>query len=314
MFRSPGRRRLEGDTRLIRNMKQLLGMTAVLLLLAAGVRAADDSHGPGFSQGANSVTFQSPLTTGEQEDLGDIKPAEDAGVLSYFHGDASVTGQYTSNAPLYHSKDEADFLIAPVLRGGFTAPLNKNFDVDLEAKLEDFTYASHQDLGFWGFSGSAELEYRYKPAWPRIYVGTEPYYYFSYANGNRLTSAIGPVAGIDQSYSINRGKTLLFAGYEFGAYFASPGIDTRQSQTVTISLTQQLKRDLYAQVYWQLQYSDYSVYGRDETRDLEGISLIHQITPQTYVSLFANYIDNASNNSLAKYESTNAGVSLTWQY
>jgi hypothetical protein len=147
-----------------------------------------------------------------------------------------------------------------------------------------------------------------------LYAGVEPYYYFSYDTGDRLTSAFGPVAGIDQSLSLNRGKTLLFAGYHFGQYYASPGIDTRQSHTVTISLTQQIKRDLYAQLYWQLQYSDYTQFGRDETRDVVGLSLIHQFNPHTYISLFTNYVDNASNNSLAKYETVNAGVSAVWQY
>ena len=288
----------------------------IMLLLAAGANAgaADDSRGLGFSQGAEEAVFNSPLPKSVQEDLGDIRPVEETGVLSYFHGQASVEGEYTSNAPLYHSRDRADFLIAPTLRGGFTAPLNRNFTVDLEAQLDDFTYASHQNLGFWGVSGGANLEYRYKPAWPRIFVGAEPYYYLSYSDGNRLTSAIGPVAGVDQSFSLNRGKTLLFAGYHFGQYFASPGIDTRQSQTVTISLTQQLRRDLYAQVYWQWEYSDYTVFGRDETLDLEGVSLIRQINPRTFVSLFVNYADNASNNSLAKYTAVNAGFSLVWQY
>jgi hypothetical protein len=122
------------------------------------------------------------------------------------------------------------------------------------------------------------------------------------------------VAGIDQSFSINRGKTLLFAGYHFGEYFSSPWIDTRQSHTVTVSLTQQLKRDLYAQVYGQFQYSDYSVYGRDETRDVIGVSLIHQFTPHKFASLYVNYVDNASNNSLAKYTTMNVGFSVVWQF
>lgn len=295
------------------NRRSLAWIVAAALLTAACGRAIgdDQTSGSGSAQGG---TFYSPLPEKVQEDLGDIRPASEAGFLSYFHGQASLNGQYTSNAALYHSRDDADFLISPLLQGGFTAPLNKNLDVDLEARLEDFTYASNQTLGFWGFSGNADVDYRYKPSWPRLYVGVEPYYYFSYANGNRLTSAIGPAAGIDQTLSINRGKTLLYAGYHFGQYFSSPDIDTRQSHTVTISVTQQLRRDYYAQLYWQLEYSDYTVYGRDETRDVVGLSVIHQFTPHTFISLFGNYVDNASNNSLAKYTSVNAGFSLVWQF
>jgi hypothetical protein len=291
--------------------RRLAGI-ALALLLAAGGRAFADNGAPG--QGAGGGTFYSPLPRKVQEDIGDIRPAESAGILSYFHGEATMVSQYVSNAPLYHSRDAADFLLAPELHGSFIAPLNKNFTLDLEARLEDFTYASHQTLGFWGFSGNADLDYRYKPSWPRIYAGVEPYYYFSYANGDRLTSAIGPVAGIDQTFTINRGKTLLLMGYHFGQYYASPDVDTRQSHTVTVALTQQLRPDYYAQLYWQLEYSRYTTQGRDETRDIVGASLLHQFTTQTFISFFVNCVDNASNDSLAKYEDVNVGVSLVWQY
>jgi hypothetical protein len=304
-------------------MKRFARMATVLLLLAAGTRAfggddgatASGASGAGGTGGAtDGGTFYSPLPAKVQEDLGDIRPAEAAGIGSYFHTQATVNGQYVSNAALYHSRDDADFLIAPMLQAGFAAPLNKQFDMDLEARLEDYTYSSNQPLGFWGVSGDAYLEWRYKPSWPRVYAGMEPYYYLSYANGNRLTSAIGPVAGVDQTMSLNRGKTLLYGGFHFGQYYSSPGIDTRSSETVTVSLTQQLERDYYAQLYWQLQYSDYTVYGRDETRDVIGLSVIHQFNPHTFASLFVNYVDNASNNSLAKYTTVNAGFAVVVQY
>jgi hypothetical protein len=293
--------------------KSFILAAAALLLLSAGVRA---DQTPAASSDNDTGTFYTPLSKSVQEDLGDIRPAESVPLASHFHYQASVSGQYTSNARLYHSKDDADFLISPTLQATYDTPLNKYFSLDVEARIEDFTYtaSNNQSLGFWGFSGNANVEYRYKPSWPRVYIGVEPYYYFSYDTGAKLTSAIGPVAGIDQSLSINRGKTLLFAGYHFGEYFSNPNVDTRQSHTFTLSLTQQLQRNLYAQIYYQLQYSWYSAFGRDETRDLVGVSFIHQLNPQTFVSLFANYIDNASNNSLAKYTTFNSGLSFVWQY
>jgi hypothetical protein len=186
--------------------------------------------------------------------------------------------------------------------------------VNADIRLEDFTYASHQSLGFYGLSSDADLEYRYKPVWPRVYVGTEPYYYLTYATGNKLTSAIGPVAGVDQTLSINRGKTLFFMGYHFGQYYSAPAVDTRQSHAITLALTQQIKPDLYAQLYYQWQYSRYTIFGRDEDRNVVGVSFIHQFNPVTFLSLFVNYVDNASNNSLAKYTTVNVGASLVYQY
>jgi hypothetical protein len=301
--------------------RRLVFTVAAAMLLAAGVRSFP-ADGPTSAQAINegespAVSDTVPIPPQPekvQEDLGDIRPADNAPLASYFSGQTTVNTEYTSNAPLYHSRNEGDFLIAPSMEENFAAPISKNFRVNLTARVEDFTYASHSNLGFWGVSGNEYLEYRYKPSAPRFYVGVEPYYYFSYSNGDRLTSAIAPVAGVDQTYSINRGKTLMYLGYHFGQYFSSPSIDTRSSHTVTASVTQQLRRDLYAQVYWQLQYSRFTVYGRDETRNIIGANFIHQFNPRTYVSLFVNYVDNASDNSLAKYESTNAGVSFVWQY
>jgi hypothetical protein len=299
-------------------MRQAARIATAVLLMAAGGRVLADTNPAASSAalqvaGGNNATFQ-PLPQKTQEDIGNIWPAEQASILSHFHGEVDLNGQYTSNAPLYHSHDKADFLIAPAVQLGFTTPLDQYFTLDLEGRIEDFTYASYQKLGFWGFSGNADLEYRYKPSWPCVYVGMSPYYYFTYSNGSRLTSAIGPVAGVNQAYSINRGKTLFYASYEFGDYFSSPTIDTRQSHTVTLSLTQQLRRDLSAQVYYQFQYSDYNVFGRDETRDVIGLSLIHQFNPKTFLSLFVNYVDNASNNTIAKYTTINSGLSLVLQY
>jgi hypothetical protein len=303
-------------------------LTLALLLLAGTQARAGGDYGAvqitgTASEGADGGTFYSPLPPKVQEDLGDIRPAAAATFLSYFHGQATLNTQYTSNAPLYHSRDESDFLILPTLQGGLTVPLNKYFKFDSEARMEDFTYASHQKLGFWGFSGDMDIDYRYKPTWPRLFAGVEPYYYFSYETGTRYTADIGPVAGIDQTLSINRGKTLLLAGYHFGQYYTWPfgidhgstyDLDTRQSHTVILSLTQQIKPDLYAQFYWQGQYSDYEVANRDELRNVVGVTLIHQFTPKTYLSVFVNYVDNASNDSLAKYEALNAGVSMVLQF
>jgi hypothetical protein len=306
---------------MLRNRRALAFTLLLLAITARAFAAADDSISSNVatatSQGVNAASSTIPVTPlppKVQEDIGDIRPVENAPVSSYFHFQATINTQYTSNAALYHSHDDADFLIAPVVQGSFSAPLNKYFRLNLGVRIEDYSYMSNQSVGFWGFSGYGNVEWRYRPSWPRIYVGTEPYYYFAYANGDRLTAAVGPVAGIDQTLSINRGKTFLLMGYHFGDYFSSPSSDTRQSHTVTLALTQQIKRDLYGQVYWQLQYSDYNVYGRDELRDVIGVGVIHQFTPTTFISFFANYVDNASNNSLAKYTNVNAGAAMEWQY
>ena len=269
---------------------------------------------PDVSTSDDGGTFSTPLPASVQEDIGDIRPASKAPLASYFHGQAQVTGEYIANAHLFHGPHSPDFLINPNLRGGFTAPIGQRLFLDLDAEFDDVTYAGHDDLGFYGISGNADLQYRFKPTWPKLYAGVEPYYYNSYDTGHRLSSAFGPAAGIEQTVSINRGKTLFLFGYHFGDYYSSPSIDTRQSHTATVAVTQQLRRALYAQLYYQWEYSIYSQSDRDDSRNLVGLNMIYQFDPHLFASLFVNFVDNDSSSSLAKYENVNAGVTLTWQY
>jgi len=178
-------------------MRQVAMATA--LLLCAAVARSTGADAPSATASAtqaavNDNNFFSPLPEKTQEDLGDIRPEASAPFSSYFQGEAEINTQYVSNAPLYHSHDDADFLTAPMLEEGFAAPLNKYFRLDIETRVEDYTYASHQTLGFWGFSADGSIEFRYKPSWPRFYVGTDPYYYFTYsrATGSRAPSGRWP--------------------------------------------------------------------------------------------------------------------------
>lgn len=250
-----------------------------------------------------------------KEDIGDIHPASEASPGSYFHGGAQVRGVYTSNAKLRGNHGSSDFLTMPTLEGGFTAPMGRGFDLDVLARAESTIYSRFDERGFWGFSGQANIDYRFKPSWPRVYVGTEAYRYNSFDNNDNLASAVSLQTGVDQGVSLNRGKTLLFAGYNFSHYFAFPEVDTRNTHRLTVSLTQQIRPALYGQVFYQWQYSSYEQQGdRGDSRHAVGLNLIYQFRPNVFGSVNTAFVDNNSTRAPASYQNVTAGVGVTWQF
>lgn len=247
------------------------------------------------------------------EDIGDIRPIEEAGIRSYFHGNASVRGNYTSNARLQGDHGSSDFLTMPTLEGGLIIPMGGGFTLNTVARAESVIYSSHDERGIWGFSGEAAVEYRHQPAWPRIYAGMEPYYYNSFDTGDRVAAGAGFVGGIDQGWPVNRGRSLITAGYRFGTYLTSPE-DDRNVHRLTASYTHQFRPELYGQIFYQWQYSAYTSYDRDDSRHIVGLNFIYQITANVFGSLNSAYVDNNSTRQLADYSTVNAGLGVTWQF
>lgn len=265
----------------------------------------------------SSETYEakiSRLPDSVKEDIGDIHPIAEATFFSHFHGNVQLRGIYTSNARLRGNRGSPDYLTIPTLEEGFTAPLGKGFDLDSIFRAETTIYSRYNERSFWGFGGATNLGYRYRPTWPHAYLGSEQYYYESYENGDKLASAVSMQAGLDQSFTLNRGKTLLFAGYNFGHYFAFPDLDTRNSHRLTFSLTQQLRPALYAQFFYQWQYSAYTQEDRDDSRNVIGLNFIYQFTPHLFGSLNSAFVDNNSSLSPASYQNVTTGAGLSWQF
>ena len=254
------------------------------------------------------------LSASAKEDIGDMRPASEAGVLSYFHTTAQLRGNYSSNPQLYHNNSAGDFLTMPSLETRFSAPMGGGFRLNGLARAESIIYSRYDERGVWGFSGQADIEYRYRPQWPRIFAGVEPYYYNAFENSRHLAAAVGPVTGIDKGWAINRGRTLLIAAYKFGSYFADPTLDDRNTHSLTLSCTHQIRPGLFAQVFYQWQFSDYRQEDRHDSRNIAGANMVYQFTPHLFGTLSASYVNNDSDRSLADYQNVNAGAGLTWQF
>jgi hypothetical protein len=109
-----------------------------------------------------------------KEDIGDIRPADQTSFLSRFRFAAQAQGEWESNAALQGTSGSGDFLSMPTLEIGYNQPLKHGFSFDLDAKLETVIFSQFNDRGFWGASGAATLDWRYRPSIPRVFISVEP--------------------------------------------------------------------------------------------------------------------------------------------
>ena len=249
-----------------------------------------------------------------REDVGDLRPTEELPWSSYFYGNAQVQGQYTANAALLGNEGSSDFLWMPSLLGGFTIPLNQKLTLLTSARMESIIYSRFQDRGFFGFSGDATLDYQPCASLPHVYVGVQPYYYLGFDTGDNVGEAVAFSTGITDSHYLCRGKTMIFGGYNFSNYVASPSLDNRDSHRAMIGVTQQLKPALYAQLFYAFQFTNYLDQDRRDARHVIGLNLVYQFTQNLFGSVSGSFINNHSTNNLATYQNLAFGTGLTVQF
>ena len=290
--------------------------------LAAAAALLVFSTGPAFALQGFLVTAQSDKKATQQthsevkEDLGDVQPAEQTPLLSRFRASAQAQGEWISNAALLGNGGEGDFLFLPTLDVGFNQPLPHGFSFDLDAKFETVVYSQDSDRGFYGVSGSATFDWRPRPNLPRIFVSAEPYRYNSFDTDSNVAGAFVISTGVDQGFFINRGKTLLYGGYKYSQYHASPSLDDRGAHRLTAGVTHQFKPSLYGQLYYSFQYSDYREQPsiRHDRRNVVGLNFVYQLSEHLFTSLTSSYVDNGSSRQLARYQNYIVGAAVTWQF
>src|SRR5581483_48701 len=273
---------------------KLLPICFLLLSVSAACAGTDGKT----TTGAMSVT----LSASEKEDVGDIRPAPPDTLLSHLRANVQAREEYVTNAKLLGNHGSSDFLTMPTAEVGFNHKLGHGFSIDLIARSESTIYADHGSRSFWGFSGSGFVDWRGKPAWPRLFAGVEPYHYDSYDTGHRLAEALGVSTGIDNGWVFNQHRTLLTVGYKFTTYFASPSQDDRDAHRVIVGITHEFRPRVYGQLFYQYQYSDYDNEHRHDSRNIVGLNFIYELTSHLYGSFGADFIDNNSNYHLATYQ------------
>jgi hypothetical protein len=278
----------------------LLGIAAASTTLRAGETVA---HGSG-------------QTAAEVEDIGEITEAPpDNGMNgSKFRMNAGVRTQFTTNAELSGSHSSSDVIFFPAVEAGYSTGLGHGFAFDFTAIIEPGLYASHTDRSFIGYSAQTSLSWSPSPKAPRFFIGAEPYRFDNFERGGLITEAIGTMAGADWGYSFNNGKSFLFGGYTFENYFSNPTEDNRLSNRVVVGITEQLRPRLFAQLWYQYEYSSYHNVDRNDSKHAVTLSLIYQFNRHLFGTLGESFLDNNSTELHASYQAIMSSAGLSWQF
>jgi hypothetical protein len=260
-----------------------------------------------------TVSMATSLTAEQREDLGDLRPAEEQSFFSkHFRFNVQTRGEFVTNSALKGNHGNSDFLVLPNMEAGFNLPLGGGFTFDILGRFETFAYTRDEDRSFWGVSGAATLEYQFKPGWPRIYAGVEPYSYRRFENSDTVAEAVGLTVGAGRELVFNHGRTMVFGGYNFSSYFASPSLDDRNTHRLVLGINQQLRPSLIGQVYYSWQFTEFDRYDRNDSRHVAGANLIYQFSERLFGTLSAAFADNDSSFDTASYQNLtiSAGVAL----
>lgn len=251
----------------------------------------------------------------EVEDIGEIVEKQGFNTLrDKLRFNVTARAAYTTNAKLDGSHGSSDLLFLPTLEAGFHTPLGENFSFDLSTKLESATYAKYDERGFAGYSAIATIDYRFKKGLPRLYASVEPYRYDSYDTGDLITQAIGFTGGADWGFAFNAGRTLGFVGYSFSDYVSDPNIDSRLVNRAVIGLAHQIQSNLTGQLYYIYQYSDFTDFDREDSKNTIAGNLVYQLNQYWFGSLTAAYVNNDSDQNKASYESFSTSLGFTLQF
>lgn len=260
---------------------------------------------------------QTPLTSGqtaaEIEDIGEVTPI-DSDLRSQTRVRVSAPHNFVSNAQLTGYHDSSDYLFQPSLHAGITKPLTPRFTLDVEARLEMGVFGENDERSFAGYSLPMTLDWRPNPAAPRVFIGVEPYRYDSIDTGDRITQALGLSVGTDWAHVFNHGLSWAFTGYSFTDFLADPTIDSRTQHRIVLGLTHQFRPDLYAQLFYAWQYSDFYNDDRHDSKHLLGLGLTYQIRRNFFTTLGGHWSTNDSDAVKASYESAGASLGFRLQF
>ncbi len=253
-------------------------------------------------------------TREEIEDIGLIEPVAEDEMAGQFRASVTLNNTFTTNAELTGYNDSSDYLFFPIAQVGYKKPLTSQITFDILAKLELALYAKYDQRAFIGYSILTTLDWRPRPSLPRLYIGVEPYRYDGINSGNVFTSAIGFSVGTDWGYAFNKGSSLAFIGYSFTDYLADPSSDSRTQNKVVLGITHQFRPQLFGQLIYAWQYSDFINADRHDFQNLIGLNLTYQINANLFTTLSGSWVSNDSDANKASYESTNGSLGFTLSF
>lgn len=234
----------------------------------------------------------------------------------HFRATVSMNIEHQSNAVLDPDRNIDDWVFLPAVEIGYNQPLGHGFSLDISGRADFAIYQRHNEFTYWGPSGTLLVDYRPRPDLPRAYVGGQLYRYDLFNPSQEITEAGALIAGVDNTWSFQDGKTLLSAGYQFARYWASPNYDDRSTHALFATVTRQLWGSLYAQASYSWLYTSFAGQDRGDSRHTVSLGLIYAFTNDIYLRLYASYLRNESSNPFADYENftTGIGSSITLRF
>ena len=91
-------------------------------------------------------------------------------------------------------------------------------------------------------------------------------------------------------------------------------IDNRLANRAIAGITEQLGPKLFAQLWYQYEFSDYHDVSREDSRNSVSLSLIWQLNQHLFLSLGESFVDNNSTARSASYQAILSSAGLSWQF
>ena len=277
----------------------------------------------GFAQNAAVEQVRGRTQTLPRDNAGELKMiAEERGEVVELTGQpsralrfrtgVSTNVEHQSNAPLLPSGPHDDWLSLSAIEAGFNKPLGEKFSFDLSLRTDVARYFHIANISYWGPSATALFDYRPRTGWPRIFAGGQLYRYDLIDTSTKITDAGALIAGLDQSWIFQGGKSGISTGYQFSRYWASPLSEDRAAHAIFATFTHQLAASLFAQASYIWQYTDFANQARYDSRHTIGVALIYAPKESIAVRLYANFVRNESSNPVTDYENFATGLGGTF--
>jgi hypothetical protein len=292
-------------------LKQIIGILALACATGGGF-----AQNPAVEQ---VRTRTQPVTRADTADLRMI--AEDRGEVVELNGQparafkfrtgVSTAIEHHSNARLLGIGTADDWTSLSAVEAGFNKPLGEKFSFDLSLRADVARYFQIENISYWGPTATALFDYRPRTGWPRIFAGGQLYRYDLIDTGTKLTDAGAVLAGLDQTWVLQNGRSALSAGYQFSNFWAFPLSEDRASHTLFTTYTHQLAQTLYAQASYIWQYTEFANQVRHDSRHVVGVALIYAPKDRFSVRLYASFVRNESSNPLTDYDDFTSGLGAT---
>lgn len=254
------------------------------------------------------------------EDGGNLNLLKNTAKAVAFHVGVHSDVEYQSNADLDGNSGKGSAVWFPSTELGLRWKIAPKWSLDSTAGASAGLYSSAEEQNFWGVTSNTVLKYSLGRNLPFFYAGPDLYRYQSFDTGDEISRGVAPKAGMGYSYRIEKSKTNIFSDIRYQHHFVSPSDRNRDQDRDTVrvmlGLTQQIADNLFVQGYYEYRFSDYTSFGREDSRNTVGASLIWEATRNLSLRLNTSFIDNDSTDEIAQFQTINTGMgsSLIWRF